>query len=109
VGLKLKLDSTLKEMGFQQSAHKVTVYWCGKGHSVLVVEIYVDDLIITGIEEAVVEAFKAQMKATFQMGDLSLLCFYLDIEVHQDDSGITLYQPHYAKHINEILQRGRGG
>jgi hypothetical protein len=46
------------------------------------VGIYVDDLIITGMEEAQVEAFKAQMKATFQMSDFDLLCFYLDIEVH---------------------------
>jgi hypothetical protein len=63
------------------------------------VGIYVDDLVIIGMEEAEVEAFKAQMKATFQMNDLGLLCFYLGIEVHQDSGGITLHQAHYAKHI----------
>jgi hypothetical protein len=50
--------------------------------------------------------FKAQMKATFQMSDLGLLCFYLGIDVHQDNDGITLRQPHYAKHIIEL--RGMG-
>jgi hypothetical protein len=39
------------------------------------------------------------MKATFQMSDL---CFYLVIEVHQDNDGITLYQAHYAKQIIEL-------
>lgn len=34
-----------------------------------------------------------QMKATFQMSNLSHLCFYL---------GITLRQAHYAKHIVEL-------
>jgi hypothetical protein len=29
------------------------------------VGVYVDDLVITGMEEVEVEAFKAQMKATF--------------------------------------------
>jgi hypothetical protein len=29
------------------------------------VSVYVDDLVITGMEEAEVEAFKAQMKVTF--------------------------------------------
>jgi hypothetical protein len=47
------------------------------------------------------------MKATFQMSDLRLLYFYLGIEVHQDDGGITLHQAHYAKHIVEL--GGMGG
>jgi hypothetical protein len=82
--------------------HKAVVYLRGRGHSVLLVGIYVDDLIITSMEEADVEAFKAQMKGTFQTSDLSLLYFYLGIEVHQDDGGITLRQAHYAKHIIEL-------
>jgi hypothetical protein len=59
------------------------------------------------MKEAEVEAFKAQMKGTFQMSDLSLLCFYLGIEVHQDDSSITLRQADYAEHIVEL--GGMGG
>ncbi|XP_062186676.1 uncharacterized mitochondrial protein AtMg00810-like [Phragmites australis] len=89
-------------MGFQQSAHEAAVYRRGSGRSVLLVGIYVDDLVITGTEEAEVEAFKAQMKATFQMSDLGLLCFYLGIEVRQDNAGITLRQAHYAKRIVEL-------
>jgi len=54
------------------------------------VGIYVDDLVITGTKEAEVEAFKEEMKATFQMSDLGLLSFYLGIKVHQDSSGISL-------------------
>jgi hypothetical protein len=41
------------------------------------------------------------------MSDMGLLCFYLDIEVHQDDGGITLHQALYAKHIVEL--GGMGG
>jgi hypothetical protein len=54
------------------------------------VSVYVDDLVITGTKDAEVVAFKEEMKATFQMSDLGLLSFYLGIEVHQGDSGITL-------------------
>jgi hypothetical protein len=97
-----KLDSTLKEMGFQQSVHEVAVYRRGREYSVLLVGIYIDDLVITGTEEAEVDAFKAQMKATFHMSDIGLLCFYLGIEVHQDNGGITLHQAHHAKHIVEL-------
>ena len=84
-----KLDATLKDMGFQQSAHEAAMYRRGSGRFVLVVGVYVDDLIITGAEEREVEAFKAQMKI-FDMSDLSLLSFYIGIEVRQDANSITL-------------------
>jgi hypothetical protein len=45
--------------------------------------------MITGTKEAEVEAFKEEMKVTFQMSDLGLLSFYLGIEVHQDSSSIS--------------------
>jgi hypothetical protein len=54
------------------------------------VGVYVDDLVITDTKDAEVAAFMEEMKATFQMSDLELLSFYLGIEVHQGDSGITL-------------------
>jgi hypothetical protein len=85
-----KLDATLKEMGFQQSAHEAAMYRQGSGRSILLIGVYVDDLIITGAEEREVEAFKAQMKKTFDMSDLGLLSFYLGVEVHQDSTRITL-------------------
>ena len=53
-----KLDATLKEMGFHQSAHEAAVYRRGSGRTVLLVDIYVDDLIITGAKERKVEVFK---------------------------------------------------
>jgi hypothetical protein len=42
------------------------------------------------------------MKTAFQMSDLGLLSFYLGIEVHQGDSGITLRQTAYAKRVVEL-------
>ena len=88
-------------MGFQQSAHEAAVYRRGSGRTVLLVDIYVDDLIITGAEEEV-KKFKAQMKNKFDMSDLGLLYIYLGVEVRQDASGITLRQAHYAKRILEL-------
>jgi hypothetical protein len=93
-------------MDVQQSVHEAAVYRWGRGHSVLLVGVYVDDFIITNMEEAEMEAFKAQMKGTLQMSDLGLLCFYLSIEVHQDDGNITLHQAHCANHIIELGDMG---
>jgi hypothetical protein len=97
-----KLDSTLRRMGFEQSSHEAVVYRRGNGGNVLLVGVYVDDLVITGTKDVGVAAFKEEMKATFQMSDLGPLSFYLGIEVHQDDSGITLRQIAYTKCVVEL-------
>jgi hypothetical protein len=68
-----KLDSTLKEMGFEQSPHEVAIYRRGSRGKALLVGVYVDDLVITGTKDAEVAAFKEEMKATFQMSDLGSL------------------------------------
>lgn len=39
----VKLDATLKDMGFWQSAHEAASYRWGSGRSVLLVGIYVDE------------------------------------------------------------------
>jgi hypothetical protein len=97
-----KLDSTFKGMGFGQSSHEAAIYRRGNGGNTLLVGVYVDDLVITGIKDAEVAAFNEEMKITFQMSDMQLLSFYLRIEVHQGDFGITLRQTAYAKHIVEL-------
>jgi hypothetical protein len=66
------------------------------------VGVYVNDLMITGTKDVDVATFKEEMKVTYQMSDLGLLSFYLGIEVHQDDSGITLRQTAYAKRVVEL-------
>jgi hypothetical protein len=60
-----KLDSTLKVMGYEQSPHEAAIYRRGNGGNALLVGVYVDDLVITGIKDAEVAAFKEEMKATF--------------------------------------------
>jgi hypothetical protein len=91
-------------MGFGQSPHETVIYQRGNGGNALLVGVYVDDLVITGTKAAEVAAFKEEMKATFQMSDLGLLSFYLGIEVHQGDSGITLRQTAYAKRVVELAR-----
>jgi hypothetical protein len=97
-----KLDSMLKGMGFGQSPHEAATYRWGNGGNVLLVGIYVDDLVITGTKDVEVGAFKEELKVTFQMSDMGLLSFYLGIEVHQGDSGITLRQTAYVKRVVEL-------
>jgi hypothetical protein len=97
-----KLDNTLKKMNFVQSEHEHAMYRHSHGDDILLVEVYMDDLVITRSSLATVEEFKEEMKMAFLMSNLGLLSFYLSIEVRQDAGDIILRQTHYAKKILEM-------
>jgi hypothetical protein len=65
------------------------------------VGVYVDDLIITGSDHENIRSLKEKMVAVFKMSDLVLLHYYLNIEVKQSASGISLSQGAYAMKILE--------
>jgi hypothetical protein len=85
-------------MDFVQSEHEHAMYRRSHGDDILLVEVYVDDLVITGSSLTPVEEFEEEMKKAFLMSDLGLLS-YLNIKMRQDVGGITLQQSHYAKKI----------
>jgi hypothetical protein len=69
--------------------------------------VYVDDLIITGSRQRLIDEFKREMTALFKMSDLGLLSYYLGIEVEQTARSITLRQSAY---VVKLLERsGMGG
>jgi hypothetical protein len=47
----------------------------------LVVGMYIDELVITSSDCDDIKLFKEDMVATFKMSNISLLHYYLDIEV----------------------------
>jgi hypothetical protein len=78
------------------------VYTRGTNDDQLILDVYVDDFIITGTSSEVIVAFKAEMKDMFQMSDLKLLSYYLDIEFRQSKDEIFLCQKAYA---GKLLER----
>jgi hypothetical protein len=70
------------------------MYKSGKDASRLLIGVYVDELLITGANEKDIGRFKKQMKDLFKMSDLGFLSYYIGIEVHQSNDGITLCWRH---------------
>ena len=68
-----------------------------KNGNVLIVVLYVDDLIFTGNDKALIGQFKEAMKSEFEMTDLGLLKYFLGIEVKQMHDGIFISQEKYAR------------
>ena len=49
----------------------------------------------------VLRRFKREMSKNFKMSDLDILSYYLDIEVQQSTTGITICQSAYLKKLPE--------
>lgn len=97
-----KLDASLMSLGFERSLLEHAVYRRNRDKAMLIINVYVDDLIITGTNEKGTTAFNEQMHQLFDMSDLSLLSYYLGLEVKQGASMITLCQSAYAGKILDI-------
>ena len=70
--------------GFTRCVHKYALYI--KAHTtgdILLVCIYVGDLILTGNNPVLFEAFKKAMSLEFEMTGIGLMSYYLGLEVKQ--------------------------
>ncbi len=76
-------------------------------HGIVVIVIYVDDLIITGDNDADIFDLKKLLKQKFEMKDLGELRYFLGIEVIQSPKGIWLLQRQYA--LNKLSKYGMTG
>ncbi|PRQ49434.1 putative RNA-directed DNA polymerase [Rosa chinensis] len=65
----------------------------------LLVCLYVDDLIFTGNNPRMFEDFMKAMIREFEMTDIRLMSYYLDIEVKQMEEGIFISQEGYTREI----------
>ena len=72
-----------------------------RGKEELVVDVYVDDLIVPGACTEDINSFKHEMVAHFRMNDLGALSYYLGIEVRQGKEELTLGQSAYASKLLE--------
>lgn len=94
-----KFAKALFDYGFVQ---------CGADHSLfslitrkkeLHVLIYVDDLVLTGNSDEVVQEFKTYLSNCFHMKDLGKLKYFLGIEVARNQEGVFLSQRKYILDI----------
>jgi hypothetical protein len=85
-----KLHMSLSSLGFVRIDHEHAVYTRRVASHPLVMGVYVDDVPIAGSVDDDINRFKTEMQECFRMSDLELLTYYLGIELHQDDSGISL-------------------
>ncbi|KAG8486018.1 hypothetical protein CXB51_019401 [Gossypium anomalum] len=95
-----RVDAYLSKLGFKKSLSEPTLYVKkSKDETLLIVSIYVDDLLVTGSKDVLVNEFKAQMQEVFDMTDLGFMTYFLGMEVNQTDRGIFISQHAFSLKI----------
>ena len=98
-----RIDSYFQENGFLKCPYEPTLYTKSNSHgNMLIVCLYVNDLIFTGNDPNMFDAFKEAMSSNFEMTDMGLMSYYLGLEVMQTGAGIFVSQKKYAA---DILKR----
>ncbi|GJR48107.1 uncharacterized mitochondrial protein-like protein [Tanacetum coccineum] len=95
----IKLDNTLKEMGFQQCMQEKVVYKAVTNGEFIIVAVYVDDLFVTVTSLDCINEFRRRMTSQFEMSDLGELTYYLGIKVSQGKDCVEIKKERYARKI----------
>lgn len=92
-----RLSSYLVKIGFVQSNYDHSLFM----RQGAIVVIYVDDALITGQSEEVINEIKDQLNQEFEMTDSGEVAYFLGLEVESVDGGYVLKQTCYIQKILE--------
>lgn len=97
-----KFRTTLLQFSFNQSKYDTSMFLRKSDMGIVVLLVYVDDIVITGSDSALLEELKTHLSKSFHMKDLGSLTYFLGLEVHRSPSGISLNQHKYASDLVAI-------
>nr|GFA72889.1 uncharacterized mitochondrial protein AtMg00810-like [Tanacetum cinerariifolium] len=87
---------------FQRGKIDPTLFIKKQKGSILLVQIYVDDIVFGSTNKELCTVFKKLIKDKFQMSSMGELNFFLGLQVTQKEDGIFIRKD---KYVNEILKK----
>ena len=96
-----RIDGFLMSLGFTKSKADSNLYYKVEGDGLMILQLYVDNLFLTGEDKPINES-KKNLIAEFEMKDLGMMHYFLGLEVWQYPEEIFLNQ---GKYVVEILKR----
>ncbi|CAL1359073.1 unnamed protein product [Linum trigynum] len=98
----MELCTFLHHEGFTKTTSDASLFVYHHGASLLYFLVYVDDLLLTGNDEALLTRFQDRLSARFSLKRLGQVNYFLGIEVLPTSTGILLSQ---HKFITDVLDR----
>jgi hypothetical protein len=97
-----RLDKYLQQAGFRKGSADSNLYIKLTQDSILLIEVYVDDIIFGSTDDKLSQKFAKDMQNEFEMSLLGELSFFLGLQIHQSNQEIFISQ---TKYIREMLKR----
>ncbi|CAL5437536.1 unnamed protein product [Camellia sinensis] len=97
-----KFSSTIHDFGFPSSVYDSTIFIRKTERGTILLLLYVGDMIITGDDTVDIYSLKQFLSRQFEMKDLGLLSYFLNLEISHDPSSYFLSQ---AKYTSDLLAR----
>ncbi|KAI3797827.1 hypothetical protein L1987_33091 [Smallanthus sonchifolius] len=95
------LSGYLLSNNYKRGAIDQTLFIKDEGGEILLVQIYVDDIIIGSTRKKICKDFEILMHSKFEMSSIGELNFFLGLQVKQVPNGIIICQSKYVKSILE--------
>ncbi|CAL1391452.1 unnamed protein product [Linum trigynum] len=96
-----KIAEYLDRNGYMLAPADSSLFVKNRQGKLSIVLVYVDDLIITGDDVAVISQIKENLSVRFRMKELGELRHFLGLEVERTKEGLFLCQHKYAKDLLE--------
>ncbi|KAK6146181.1 hypothetical protein DH2020_020050 [Rehmannia glutinosa] len=93
------LSQLLTENGFTKGKVDRTLFRIQDGKSILLVQIYVDDIIFGSTNKELCDKFSNLMQSKFEMSMMGELAFFLGLQVKQLKDGIFISQTKYTRDL----------
>jgi histone deacetylase 1/2 len=97
-----RLCNKLQSLGFIPSKADTSLFFYRKGHHVIFMLVYVDDIIVASSSQDAVNALLRDLEKEFAIKDLGDLHYFLGIQVQRKKGELLLSQERYA---SDILKR----
>ena len=95
-----KIDGFLLSLSFVRCKSDPNVYLNLIHGSLMIIVLYLDDLLITGISKKEISSLKDAMNHAFSMTNLGLLNQFLGLKIAQYQHGIKF---HHSKYASDFL------
>ena len=91
-----RFSEVVQEFGMKKCNSDHSVFYQQSEIGIILLVVYVDDIVITGSNNAGIAALKNFLQSRFQTKDLGMLKYFLGIEVTRCKQGIFLCQRKYV-------------
>ncbi|KAK6161572.1 hypothetical protein DH2020_004953 [Rehmannia glutinosa] len=86
-------------MGFKRGEVDKTLFIQRTNHSILIAQIYVDDIVFGASSKKLLNEFVDCMSSTFEMSMVGELNYFLDLQIKQSKDGIFISQSKYVRNL----------